>query len=442
MDLKKQTEIIYYMLIKGIKLTYKNMLLNELTSDDISFLLNNSIVFMKDKIDSFGSYGLKDADEFRKYGENLLVSGNIKDAIRCFEICYQIDPSNKEICMHYLLNQLKKNNYEEVLKGFKQLENVNNVDVKFNNLILYLLNCVTKLPKEYKDRISCFELEDISFDENTNQVVECIYNSRFKDAYELINNMLAKNVEYLVSLKLIWNLLRKIFEKNGIINKTIESNICDENYAVVVDILRELQTKRRLTYNETYTLLLCNAIVKIKETSIIPKVYECDSMDIYDMIICNDFETALKKLKRTEEIRNNLLHTLLVEINKLIRKIRNEKLENQENEYRNIIESAYGYIWLFKEENISIEEGCKKHGVGLELSLLIRIIDAKDNYDEDSRKMFYDELRKGEYTPSNVMRFLDEIENEEKDSKKVKVPVKKRYRIRHYDGKKELITRF
>ena len=439
MDLKKQTEIIYYMLIKGIKLTYKNMLLNGLTSDDISFLLNNSIIFMRDKIDSFGSYGLIGADEFRKYGANLLVSGNINDAIRCFEICYQIDPSNKEICMHYLLNKLKNNDYEEVLNGFKQLENVNNVDVKFNNLILYLLNCVTKLPKEYDDRISCFELEDISFDENTKQAVECIYNSRFKDAYELINNMLAKNVEYSVSLELIWNLLRKIFEKNGIINKTIESNIRDENYAVVVDILRVLQTKRRLTYNETYTLLLCNAIVKIKETSIIPKVYECDSVDIYDMIICNDFEAALRKINRT---KNNLLYILLVEINKLIKKIRNEKLENQENEYKDIIDSAYGFIWLFKEENISIEEGCKKHGVRLELSLLIRIIDAKDNYDEDSKKMFYDELRKGEYTPFSVMRLLDKIENEEKATLEVKVPGKKRYRIRHFDGKKELRTRF
>ena len=56
--------------------------------------------------------------------------------------------------------------------------------------------------------------------------------------------------------------------------------------------------------------------------------------------------------------------------------------------------------------------------------------------------MFYDKLRKGEYTPFSVMRLLDEIEKEEKNSKKVKVPVKKRYRIRHFDGKKELRTSF
>ena len=56
--------------------------------------------------------------------------------------------------------------------------------------------------------------------------------------------------------------------------------------------------------------------------------------------------------------------------------------------------------------------------------------------------MFYDELRQGEYIPSSAIRLLDEIENEEKNYRKVKVPVKKTYRIRHFDGKKELRTSF
>lgn len=444
MNLKRETKLLYGMFLRGISLTKENMYKNGLNDDDINLLIStNAIAFTK--IDNL--YKFNDVVKLRYYGIYLLSKGITKDAITCFEICYEIIPDNIEICIQFLLAKLNKKDYEEVIDAFRQLEEIKNSNSKTNNLILYLLNCIVKLPDEYEERLLKLDLDDLLFEDEEkykkeNELINAIWNSNFTYADRLINDMINSHTNYSVKEELIKELLKQVFEKNDNIMESIKRNIQNKNYERIVDILRKVQVKRKLTYIETYIILIADAIVKVKETGIIPTIYKVNCNELFDLLVSNNFKKAFKEGSK----RNELIHSLLVELNNLIEAIEKSNNIDPDVAYDNAIESAEGYIWQIKQKNMSIEDGISYYRLNFEASLLIRIINARDNCTPSSRKFYFESLRLRDDLTPNIIRLLDEIEgknNQETITDIPKVIPKKKYRFRHFGkGQEGLRTKF
>lgn len=444
MNLKRETKLLYDMFLRGISLTKENMYKNGLNDDDINLLIStNAIAFTK--IDNL--YKFNDVVKLRYYGIYLLSKGIIKDAITCFEMCYEIIPDNIEICIQFLLAKLNKKDYEEVIDAFRQLEEIKNSNSKTSNLILYLLNCIVKLPDEYEERLLKLDLDDLLFDDEEkykkeNELINAIWNSNFTYAYRLTNDMINSHTNYSVKEELIKELLKQVFEKNDNIMESIKRNIQNKNYEKIVDILRKVQVKRKLTYIETYIILIADAIVKVKETGIIPTIYKANCNELFDLLVSNNFKKAFKEGSK----RNELIYILLVELNNLIDSLEKSNNIDPDVSYDNAIESAEGYIWQIKQNNMSIEEGISYYRLNFETSLLIRIINARDNCTPYSRKFYFESLRLRDDLTPNIIRLLDEIEGKNNQETITDIPKaipKKKYRFRHFGkGQEGLRTKF
>ena len=95
---------------------------------------------------------------------------------------------------------------------------------------------------------------------------------------------------------------------------------------------------------------------------------------------------------------------------------------------------------------MSIEEGISYYRLNFEASLLIRIINARDNYTPSSRKFYFESLRLRDDLTPNIIRLLDEIEGKNNQETITDIPKaipKKKYRFRHFGkGQEGLRTKF
>ena len=159
--------------------------------------------------------------------------------------------------------------------------------------------------------------------------------------------MINSHTNYSVKEELIKELLKQVFEKNDNIMESIKRNIQNKNYEGIVDILRKVQVRRKLTYIETYIILTADTIVKVKETGIIPTIYKTNCNELFDLLVSNNFKKAFKEGSK----RNELIHSLLVELNNLISALEKSNNIDLDVSYDNAIESAEGYIWQIKQKN-------------------------------------------------------------------------------------------
>lgn len=381
-------ETLYKMLINGITLNDNTLRVYGFSENEIYELISRRIIApTSDK-----SYKLVYVEKLRKYGISLLQQGKFKEADICFQICYEVAPTGKNICLQVMISAIKKGDYQKVYEIFANLEkNHPERNSASNNLYLYLLSIIAPVPEEYIERTRQIESKDIvlTYAVGTkveNEIRKAISQNKFAYACKLINERMQREKDYSVKFELLRALVIEAIEWNKRFRTKLYNLIENEKYEEVVHTLMQEQSKRRLSEQETNILLIAHAIVSVRKTKIIPEPVMNNANNMQEAIIDNNFALALKINEDFLEFNNinqeeNLVHILLT---KLISVIEDTKTQEQarikDKQLAEIEELAY-YISSLK---LPLDKAVKQIGLMHEQTLLIKLIYARDYYIESN----------------------------------------------------------
>lgn len=389
-------EILYKILLNDLDLSYENMKLYGFSDDEIFSLIEHGVI----EYVSNNTYSLVLVDKFRRYGVELLKMHRVKEANLCFKKCYELAPNGKEICLQYMISLIEKGNYSEIFDVFSNLEKIHpEKNSKNTNLYLYLLSFFVEFPEYYKNKVSELDCDDLilpvtKFSKSENEVRFAILNSKFVFAHQKIKFMLARDNGYSVKFKLIETLLRFVVEHENKFKENLISLCKNEQYEEIINILKDRQKLRYLSNMEMCVLIIVEAIVKLKQTNVIPKLGINNTGDMYEALVGNNFKLALQisdgfieyaKLNRDEDIIN----LLLVKINELIMNIKigysaydvyslDNELFQDDDEFRKVVEDAENFAYYISDSGMTVEEANKKMLFNSETLLLIKLVFARD----------------------------------------------------------------
>ena len=394
---KERIEIIYQILMNNQDITYESLIKYGLNEEEIEFLVQKRIIEFVKK----NSYRLVSTEKFRKYGVKLLLQRKYYEANICFRKCYQKTPNGRNIATQLLLAEIIRQNYQEALNIYANLEKINPEKYcKDYNLYLYLLSFITEISEEHKTKVTEFTRDDLLYQgrgiEIENGIREAITKNKFKYAYQQINRIISRDEQYSVKFELIRALLAQIIEHEKQTKQEISHLIKNKQYPEIVDILTKKQEQNKLNKTETYILIITKAIIKIITTKTIPAITENNKYDIYTALVGNNFRLARllneEFLEYTHENKEtDLVNILLIEINNLILELENtdnikldkrnnkEDISNFNQELKDIEDIAYYISGLKILPDIAI----KKYGILPEQILLIKLIYARDFYIEE-----------------------------------------------------------
>lgn len=234
---------IFDMLINGKPLTKNTLINNGVSLNEISNLVmkRKLVLGIDDK------YLLVDTKEFLNYGIKLLKI-NITMAKKCFELCYHINPTNREVALQYFLLKLDSDDYDLAYEIFGKLDRNTTIhNIKANNLYLYLLSKLTEGGYGYETIVNNFKLDDLLVDtrEDTldNNLIKTIFNGNYNDALTLVTSIINTKSNYMIKYELIRLLLIKIIEKQNMLNGDYNNNeyntILEEAYELINMIINE-----------------------------------------------------------------------------------------------------------------------------------------------------------------------------------------------------------
>ena len=429
---------LYNIIISDLKITDETLKIFGYNEEIIYMLIEWNII-QRLKNDE---YKLVSVEKFRQYGRSLLLANKKGTADKVFEICYEIAPNAKNIAPQYIHSLLKRRKYNEIFDVIDKVNSESN-DVNYN-LYLYLLSFLLDIPDKYRNKIKNINESnllklDTGHNRLENKIRKKILENKFKYAYQLINDTLAKTRDsgYSLKFELIREFLKQVVNCETKHKENLKNLIKESQYKEVALILRNRQEIRGLSIVESNMLIVADAIVEILETGKVP-MPTATIYDIYDMrdaLKSNNFKIALElNAKFMEETAKNkdddIFNLLLVELDNIISNL--VENDNQKEQYgilgidkyiNDAIEMAY-YISM---EGITLEEATKKFGLKKELVLLIKLIYARDYYKEGK----FDEgdylVKCVEESPEQtyqVLLFLDEVRecrNSEKKSGKMMI---------------------
>lgn len=435
-------EKIYELAINGIRLNNNNLFSCGYTEEDIKYFISKRIIAVTED----GNYEIFSADKFHQYGIKLLVNGNVRDANKCFRMCYRINPTGRRINIQMLLAAIKRNDYVEGLKFYSNLENNSSEKhILDNNLYLYLLNLVTDLPVEYKEKVRDFKYEDLVFtdavcnkDENTIRVA--VYNNKFLYACKLLNDLLKKKAdEYSVKYQLLRALISKTVDEEKKFKNNLLALAKNEEYDEIVKIITERSNKKKLGRLETYVLLVAYAIVNLLKSKTIPEASVDVTYDMYAAIMGNNFELALELNEEhhilTESSKeDDPVNILLVKINEIIKEM---KMKGDVVKHQNILQAeldrhimdSEALAYYIKSENISLEDASKKFGITKETMMMIKLVYIRDYYVEgkvEEADKLLEEIEGKETLTPLIRQFINKI----RSYKEIKTEIKVRKRIK------------
>lgn len=356
-------EKLYEIIIKELTLTYDILINNDITKDNIQYLLDNQII----KETSLNNYELIDINSLHRYGIKLLFKKQYRLANDCFIKCYKLNPNDKEICLQLALAALKRGSYNETYKMISELEKID----KENNqkdiiLYIYLLSLITKPKEEYQDLLINLTEKDLLFEEphKENIIREQIIKGKYKHAMNMLNDQISIDIKYNPKNIFIKELLSQVINREQKFKQVLYYNIKDKNYSLVLEYLKNksyvLSKEKQetiinsedilkyLSQQEVRIYLVTKKLIEIKETGIIPKIKNQYSNNINEAINNNNFKYArtinnsfLKRLNINPE--TDLLYLLLEDINNIIMNIKKEELLNLKEELTSHIEDSKIY---------------------------------------------------------------------------------------------------
>lgn len=419
----KKIEIIYKMLINGIKLTNNTLSIYGFTQEEIEKLITKKIIEMQQD----GIYKLYQVDKLRKYGVSLLLNGHYKEADLCFKISYELAPTGKMICLQAMLSALHKKNYKKIFEIYSNLEKIHpEKNSKDNLLYLYLLSIITEIPEEYREKARQIKPLEMMLPNKVglkveNEIRKYIGQHKFTYAHQLICQRMVKEINYSTKFELIKKLCAEAIEQTKKMKEQLFHLIASNQYEQILELLLEQQNQRELSELELNILLISNAIVKISKTGTIPEKTIQSTNNMQKAILGNNFKLALDINEEFLEFNkipkeSNLINMLLNKINALIlsieekQKIEAERIciEKKQQELQEV-EDLTDFIRM---QNIPIDLAIKKSGLLHEQVLLVKLILARDYYkvcNYEAGDKYLQAVEQSVNKTENVFILLDEI---------------------------------
>lgn len=411
-------EQIYKLLINDLKITDKNLKAYGYSDEEIFLLVENNMIERLEQ----GEYRLVSVDKFMQYRLSLVKAGKNFFANKCFGKCYEMDSNNENVIFQYMFTLLKRNMYKEVLNIINKIE-TSDKDANYN-LCIYLLNLLTEIPNEYREKAINMTDDDLMLPikrENIleNKIRRDIVENNFKFAYKILNKLTSKS--YTPKFEVIRELLRQVINKEEKDKCNLLDFAKNSRFEEIIQVLSEKRKLRYLGITESYALFLAENIKEVLETGKISVPTIGNTNEMYKAIIGKNFKVALDlnvNYNKENGINNNkdILNILLVKLNEIIYQIKldySDMYDNLEDiTLDKDIKDARDFAYYLKEENISLEDAIKGWGLKEEIVLLIKLIYVRDYYIEgmiQEGDLLINEVEKKLDKSYKVLEFMNEV---------------------------------
>lgn len=439
--MKDKIEIIYDLIIRGIKINKELLNIYNFSDDEINKYIEGGVL-INDKNDM---YKIASVNNLYRYGIKLLLLGKIKRSKDCFTICYRMDPNNREICIQLMNIALKEKNYIGVSKMFDIIKQISPENyIEDNKLYAYLLGIIMEQNSEYSEILKNTEPDELQISKNNdypdrikqNIIRRYITNQRYKMALRSINDLIRENRVYNTELELLKELISQTLKKDEKYKNNIKIAIKTQDYEQVLKLLAIKSQNQYLNNKEVYIQQVTKTLIDIYKTNEIPVITEHNTKFLYDAIKGNNFKLAKvindQFLEETnQDIKEDSLHILLDDIISLIQSIEEELIKEVNPSYENnpsnsFVEDTLSDIDLSTEEelalyilnkNITIEQAKKAIGILPEQFILIKLIFARYYYNEGTEQsiikadLLIDEVENSHISSYKIDKYLNLLKN-------------------------------
>lgn len=434
---RKRIEELYKILIKGLPLTKETLSLYNFNKEEIDTLITEEII-KKIELDK---YTLVSVDDMYKYGVYLELSKQPKQSENCFRRCYKIEPTNRKVCMHLLLIELKRKNYIAVERLFPVLEEINKEShPEDNKLYQFLLGVILHYNKEYQEKIKDIEYDEILIPnpsknkniDKQNEIRMSVIKQKYPYATKQLNDLIRENITYNIEYELLKELLVHALRVNNKFKLKLQISALNKEYDNIITLLENKSKNQFLGNMETYILNTTQAILQTIKTDEIPEITCHNTTYMYEALLGNNFELArtinlefIKKLNQNPkgDTLNILLNDILERISSIeLSKYTENKTQHTSNEIEHSEEQTIKntsnlteeeeLAYYIKESNIPVNEAIKTMGILPEQATIIKLIYARDyflegNYEKGNK--FLEELETIKITSDKIQSMLREI---------------------------------
>lgn len=445
----KKIEALYQMVLSNVFINKYNLNLRRINDADINELVNEGII----RPIGEDNYEFMHARGLYEYGIKLLSSKQGGYAFFCFDKAYHIDNNDRDVCLQYITELVRKNEFSKALEALEDMMNkFSSGYEKEDNLYLYLFNLLGKLDEDDSMVVKHFSYDDLLYKDNIehyedNEIRKYIVMSKYLYACSLLNDKLSSMDEYSASGMLIKVLLSNVVKADKEYKRDLFNNAVNENYEEIIETIRMRKKSRYITKWEISILSLCETIVDgEKEKCIHYKDYKAkDAIRVvYDAIAVHDYKLALEINDEFIEYRNadrdsDVLNILLTKINDMIEVFENNKLDNEEKYFvqeeelvyvenndevtdnipkenmsymDSLIKDAEEWAEYISGLDCGIDQGIKKTNLLIKFSLMVRLVFARDFYLQGNIEMGDKYLLQVENyyeTDCYVLSFLEDV---------------------------------
>lgn len=291
---------LYNCVLENQELTTKVLNSYGFSSKDLNNLIEQGKLIRVKR----GFYSFVSTDDLFNYGRYLIKNKDYVKGNRCFEVCNDMNPDDMKICFRLFIENIEKDNYDEVFKYFKILCNTDNpYYVADNNVYLYLLSRITEIPVEYRKHVKSLTFNDMCVDcqdkrykdvSTQSKVRLSIIQNKFSYALQQLHNLTIKHNKATIQETVIKMLLYKAVSQDNKHKETMLELVSNKKYEELVKYLKHKEKCFKLSELENSVLKIIDDMNVIKSSGIIPKIDLNNSEKIYDAIDDKDYKLALK----------------------------------------------------------------------------------------------------------------------------------------------------
>lgn len=330
----KELETLYELIIAKQKLTPSTLSSVGITPNTLENMLNEGLIYQLNTEE----YHITSINKLFLYGKKLLANRRKRDGNNCIEICYEMAPNNRDICLQLFLHAIIREDYEDTIKYFEDLERINPIDYRIDhNIYLYFINLVNKLPDNYNERIESIKSSHHSLDyrkpnkeqSQINNIMYLVKKGKYKLALTKLNDLIASDFTYSTERLILKQFLIQAISLEKILKEKIILSANKHAYETIIFELDRKRTRRKLRNDEEDVYKVAKQLIHMNETNEIPQIIATDATTVSEAIKFQDYETALileesfieySETINKKQLPEPALYILLRQINDRIRR--------------------------------------------------------------------------------------------------------------------------
>ena len=334
---------LYEGIVNGNELTTKELNSYGFNSKDLSDLIEQGSL---ERIKR-GYYSFLTIDDLFYYGKKLIAEKEYEKATKCFEKCYELDPTHSGACFQLFLRSINKKDYEAAFRYFDVLSNTDNPYYSADsNFYLYLLSIITNVPEKHKDYARYLKMEDIRVDFHDkryedipaqNKIRIAVLQRKFPYALKQLKDLTTKHGTLTVQDIITRTLLFQAVEAETLSKNTLLELAKTKQYDEMISYLEDKQQRHNLSLTDSYTLKLTKELLNIQDSHISPEKRIFQTEKLFEAIDGCNYELALQ-LSNSYNQKNNInsaentINLLLSDMVELIHQLASPTQHNEEEQ--------------------------------------------------------------------------------------------------------------